>query len=99
MTDAFPPNAWSRQDANQVVESMQSTAYQAGLDAGTARTASTTRLDQLRETVQMMRDGADREYRTMLNPDGSESQFAPEHRHFRDAFDAVLRLMGEASDG
>jgi hypothetical protein len=31
----------------------------------------------------------------MLNPNGSESLFAHEHRHFRDAFDAVLRLMGE----
>lgn len=55
--------------------------------------------NELRATVQMMRDGARREQETMMNPDGTESAFVAEHRHFGDAFDAVLRLMDDDDDG
>ena len=54
--------------------------------------------DDLYQQVRMLRAGADREYRNMLNQDGSESQFAAEHRHFRDAYDSVLRMIYERTN-
>jgi hypothetical protein len=49
--------------------------------------------DDLREQVQFLRDGANREYVRMLNEDGSESLFAAEPRHFRDAYDSIIALI------
>lgn len=55
-------------------------------------------LVDLRKQVQFLRDGADHAYKRMLNQDGSESVYAPEHRHFREAYDSVLGIIDGSSD-
>jgi hypothetical protein len=50
-------------------------------------------MEQLRKQVAFLRDGADYAYKRMLHEDGTESAYAPEHRHFREAYQSVLDII------
>lgn len=50
-------------------------------------------METLRKQVEFLRNGADYEYKRMLNQDGSESLYAIEPRNFRDAYQSVLGII------